>query len=388
MKLAGEPPSFAKFAARPTEEWHDAQNTWMSEFSEGRSTLPSPGMPGSTESKARAAAWKAATKQHGRAKRMAAAIAGEPEANDILNQLAAVASTRHARKHGWCDNVTQWHPRPPGPSPHGFEWEHAQGQWVDTDGNPRSEATRNQRRVQQRQESEQQTLRHKRKWELYESCERRRRRCKGEAALLTAQEKKAYNAGWRLHALSADLYSALGYSADADRGLCDSMGDVIAAARKREADARAAIEREREERAAAYRAEREREAERLERERVAPERLAEGRRLTEGFAIGDRVEFRTVLTYNLKTGNDLDMQDWVTTEWQPGTLTKVVTDGHIKCAYGVAWLEVKPDGAIPGRYLRRGEAYVIPLRDRASLRGGAGQRERAGVYERVRVLDL
>ena len=64
----------------------------------------------------------------------------------------------------------------------------------------------------------------------------------------------------------------------------------------------------------------------------------------------------------------------------------MVSDGHIKSAYGVAWLEVRPDGPIPGYYLRRGESYVIPLRDRASLAGGAGQRECAGVYERVRVL--
>ena len=62
-----------------------------------------------------------------------------------------------------------------------------------------------------------------------------------------------------------------------------------------------------------------------------------------------------------------------------------MSEAPIKCAYGVAWLEVLPDGAIPGYLLRRGESYVIPLRDRASLRGGAGQRERAGVYERVRV---
>jgi len=38
---------------------------------------------------------------------------------------------------------------------------------------------------------------------------------------------KKRTAGWRLHALSADLYSALGYNANADHGLCDSMGDVV-----------------------------------------------------------------------------------------------------------------------------------------------------------------
>ena len=107
-----------------------------------------------------------------------------------------------------------------------------------------------------------------------------------------------------------------------------------------------------------------------------PERLAEGQRLTEGFATGGRVEFRTVLTFNLKTGDDLDMQDYITTDWQPGTLTKVVSDGHVKCAYGLAWLELTPDGAIPGYWLRRGEAYVIALR--------ANEQQSRGVYDRVR----
>ena len=66
------------------------------------------------------------------------------------------------------------------------------------------------------------------------------------------------------------------------------------------------------------------------------------------------------------------------TEWQPGSLTKVVSDGHVKNAYGLAWLEVRPDDAIPGYYLRHGESYVISLR--------AAKRMSAGVYERVRVL--
>ena len=87
------------------------------------------------------------TKQYGRAKRMAAAVTGDAEANIVLNQLAGVASTRHAQKHGWLDNDTQWHPRPPGPSPHGFEWHYAQGQWLDADGQLRPKATRSERRV-------------------------------------------------------------------------------------------------------------------------------------------------------------------------------------------------------------------------------------------------
>lgn len=134
MRLAGEPPSFTAYAMRPIVEWHDAQDSWLAKFSESRSTLPIAGEPGSAESKARAAAWRAVTKQYGRAKRMAAAVTGDAEANIVLNQLAGVASTRHAQKHGWLDNDTPWHPRPPGPSPHGFEWHYAQGRWLDDDG--------------------------------------------------------------------------------------------------------------------------------------------------------------------------------------------------------------------------------------------------------------
>ena len=190
MRLAGEPPSFTAYAMRPIVEWHDAQDSWLAKFSESRSTLPIAGEPSSAESKARAAAWRAVTKQYGRAKRMAAAVTGDAEANIVLNQLAGVASTRHAQKHGWLDNDTPWHPRPPGPSPHGFEWHYAQGRWLDADGQLRPEATRSKRRVQQRNASEVQMLRHKRKWALYDSCERRYRRRKGEDFALTAQEQK------------------------------------------------------------------------------------------------------------------------------------------------------------------------------------------------------
>ena len=75
--------------------------------------------------------------------------------------------------------------------PHGFQWDYSRGQWVDTDGIARPEATRKQRRVLQRQASEMQTLRHKHKWQLYDSCERRRSRWKGKVPMLTAQEQKA-----------------------------------------------------------------------------------------------------------------------------------------------------------------------------------------------------
>ena len=136
------------------------------------------------------------------------------------------------------------------------------------------------------------------------------------------------------------------------------LSDVEAAARQREANAHTAIERERAERAEreiARRAEAQREAEQLQLERVA-----EGKWLTEGFVAGGRVEFRT--------------QD---SDWLPGTVTKVVADGHVKCVSGLAWLEVRPDEAIPGYYLRRGEPWVSSLRTE--------KRVSAGVYERVRL---
>jgi hypothetical protein len=230
LQASGEPPSHEAYKAKPESDWHSAQDAWLAKFSGGKSTLPSPGEPGSAESKARAQAWRAAINRHGRAKRMAAAVAGDAEANYVLNGLAGVAHTRHAIKHGWLNNNAAWHPRPRGPAPHGFEWNHDQGIWIGTDGTtPRPDATRSQRRVQQRKASEVQTLRHKRKWQLYSSSERQRRRRKGEELALTVQERKAHNAGWRLAVLSPDLYAKMGYDAEADRALRDSMGDVMAA---------------------------------------------------------------------------------------------------------------------------------------------------------------
>ena len=96
-----------------------------------------------------------------------------------------------------------------------------------------------------------------------------------------------------------------------------------------------------------------------------------------GFSTSGRVEFRALLTFNLKTGKNLEVP--IHADWQPGTLSKVVADGHVKSAYGVAWLEVRPDGQILGYFLRRGESYVISLR--------ANKREGVGVYECVRVLN-
>jgi hypothetical protein len=371
-----EPPSFKAFASRPLSEWHNAQDAWLAQVSDGKTTLPPAAESGSIESKTRAAAWRAAIKRHARAVLMSLAEAGNAAANAALDAEVSRSQQRRSAKAASYINGSAWHPRPRGSAPAGYTWDHGIGIWLDGDGRPRPNATHNQRRVQQRQASEVQSLRHKRKWALYDSCERRYRRRKGEMPALTAQEQKACNAGWRLSVLSPDLYAKMGYDAEADRALRDSAGDVMAAVRRREADARAAKQRERDERDAAYRAAAKREAEQLERARVAPERLAEGRRLTEGFVTGGRVEFRTWQTMNLKTGRDLKVADCHYSDWQPGTLTKVVSDGHIKCAYGVAWLEVRPDGKIPGYGLLNGESHVIPL--------SAKKRKSAGVYELVR----
>lgn len=377
LQAAGDPPTFESYSAKPESEWHAAQDAWLAAFSEGKSTLPLPGESGSTASKARAQAWRSAIKRHGRAKRMSLAEAGDTDAAAILDadsDRKLFCMQQKKPKH--CDDGSLWHARPRGSAPNGYSWDHRRGKWLDDDGDQRPTATRNQRRVEQRDASAIQTARHKHKWALYDSMERRRKRRKGELPAFTVQERKVYNAAWRLGA-PAEAYAAMGYDRDADVALARSMGDVVGAARQREADARAAAERERAEREAAYRAAKERETERLAIESRAPARLEEGKRLAEGFSTGGRVEFRTLLTFNLKTGKDLEVP--IHTDWQPGTLTKVVADGHVKSAYGVAWLEVRPDGPIPGYYLRRGESYVISLR--------ANKRASAGVYERVRVLN-
>ena len=356
-------------------EWHDAQDAWLAEFSDGTRTLPPAGKKGSPESKARTAAWRAAIKRHGRVVRMSLAKTGGATANAVLDADAGRKhEKRHKQKH--CNDGLLWHPRPRGSAPDGYAWDHAVGQWIDDDGVARPEATRSERRVQQRNASEIQKLRHKHKWHLYDSMERRRKRRNGEEPAFTAQERKVYNAAWRL-GVPAEAYAAMGYDRDADVALARSMDDVVGAARQREADACAAAERERAEREAAYRAAKERETEQLAIESRAPARLEEGKRLAEGFSTSGRVEFRALLTFNLKTGKNLEVP--IHTDWQPGTLSKVVADGHVKSAYGVAWLEVRPDGQIPGYFLRHGESYVISLR--------ANKREGVGVYECVRVLN-
>ena len=265
----------------------------------------------------------------------------------------------------------------------GFTWDGSSGRWVNDQGVARVEppagSSRNKRRVHQRRESEIQSLRHKHKWALYDSHERRRTRHKGNQPSLTAAERKVNNATWRL-SLPPDVYRSLGFSEDADQALTARMGDVFEAARQREAEQRAEAERHSAQQKAMDRAAKEREVERLALESRAPERLTEGRRLAEGFVAGARVEFRLLEKYNLKTCKLLEPKDWYYTEWQDGTLKNVVADGHVKSPYGVACLEVRPDGAIPGYFLRRDQSYVMPLRSE--------ERERAGVYECVRVKTL
>ena len=99
------PPSFADFAAKPTSVWHDAQDAWLAEFSEGESTLPPAGKQGSIESKARAAAWKAAIKRHARVVRMSLAKAGDAAANATLDIDASRSSLRRHEQR-CCNNGT------------------------------------------------------------------------------------------------------------------------------------------------------------------------------------------------------------------------------------------------------------------------------------------
>ena len=58
--------------------------------------------------------------------------------------------------------------RPRGPTPHGYTWDNERG-WVDADDVVRPDASRNERRVQQRNKSAEQLERHRRKYELYDS---------------------------------------------------------------------------------------------------------------------------------------------------------------------------------------------------------------------------
>lgn len=58
--------------------------------------------------------------------------------------------------------------RKPGPAPAGYTWDGERG-WVDADNKVRPVATRNERRVQQRNTSAEQARRHKEKHWLYNS---------------------------------------------------------------------------------------------------------------------------------------------------------------------------------------------------------------------------
>ena len=176
LQLAGDPPSFAAYATRPESEWHLAQDAWLAQFSEGKRALPIPGKAGSAESKERANAWKAAIKQHGKAKRMSLAIAGDDAANAALNGEAGYAQQHAQSKKSVAQPEHALHPRPPGPAPVGYTWDPAAGKWLDSNGAERPDATRNKRRVEQRNASEEQTRTHKQKWQLYESHGRHRQR--------------------------------------------------------------------------------------------------------------------------------------------------------------------------------------------------------------------
>ena len=83
---------------KPECDWHAAQDAWLADFFEGKRSLPLPGKSGSTESKERASAWKAAIKAHGKARRMSLAIAGNADANAALNCEATGMSTLFSQR--------------------------------------------------------------------------------------------------------------------------------------------------------------------------------------------------------------------------------------------------------------------------------------------------
>ena len=175
LQLAGDPPSFEAYAQKPESEWHFAQDEWLAQFFEGKRTLPVPGKTGSAESKERAKAWRSAIKAHGKAKRMSLAASGDADANAVLNGEASYALHRAQAKKRAASEAGL-HARPRGSAPDGYEWDEARGKWIDEDGDARPEATRNERRVEQRNASEEQTRKHKQKWELYGSHGRYRHR--------------------------------------------------------------------------------------------------------------------------------------------------------------------------------------------------------------------
>ena len=45
LQLAGEPPSFEAYKAKPASEWTDAQDVWLDKFSEGKSARGARGFP-------------------------------------------------------------------------------------------------------------------------------------------------------------------------------------------------------------------------------------------------------------------------------------------------------------------------------------------------------
>ena len=197
LQAARDPPLFEDYTGRPVSEWHDAQDNWIATFSEGKSSLPPPAENGSAESKSRARAWKNALKRFLRAKCALLADSGDAEFRAILNAESdrKLLAIHRERQH---EDGSTWYPRPRGPAPAGYTWCHLRGKWFNVDGEPRPFATRNKRRVDQRDASEVQSLRHKHKWALYDSSERRSKRQKGIMPLLTSAEAKTCNAAWRL----------------------------------------------------------------------------------------------------------------------------------------------------------------------------------------------
>lgn len=202
LRLAGDPPAYETYASKPESVWHLAQDAWFAQFSEAKRMLPPPGIAGSAESKARAKAWRSAIKQHAKAKRMSLALAGDVDANASLDGEAGYAF-EHARKRAAPEDGAAMHPRPRGsaPSEHPI-WDSECGVWVNANGERRPEATRNQRRVQQRNASEEQMRKHKMKWQLYDSGGRHYNRTHPEAAAIAsahARKIEEDDRRWKAH---------------------------------------------------------------------------------------------------------------------------------------------------------------------------------------------
>ena len=188
-------------------------------------------------------------------------------------------------------------PPPSGRRPKGYRWDGERGVWVDAEGGVRPEATRNQRRVEQRNASPIQKLRHESKWKLYESAGRHYHRMR-DGQIFTLAERRAMHTLYGYH-ISADLASQLELTHPSDAELERATRVLNEGKARHEAEklaeeqARQARQRDREE------SERRREEQQQVKERAAaalipplppPEQL---QMLRAGFVQGAAVEYNT-----------------------------------------------------------------------------------------------